>query len=249
MHRLHRFSNTPFICDHLAPSNYLFMETSPCPVRPRPVSTWRRSATTTVPPRTLAAGTRAVAVVKANGYGHGAIAVARALAAVADAFAVACIEEALELRESGIDRPILLLEGVFEPDELLLVDSAGLTPVIHSHQQLNWLLQARPARPMPIWLKMDSGMHRVGLAPEQFAAAHAALERCPHVAEMVLMSHFARADELDNDATERQLACFRQHADAIDAPCSLANSAAVSPGPRPMATGCVRVSCSTARRR
>ncbi len=177
--------------------------------------------------KALTPGARAVAVVKANGYGHGAIAVARALEADADAFAVACIEEALELRESGIDCPILLLEGVFEPDELMLVDSAGLTPVIHSHQQLNWLLQARPARPIQVWLKMDTGMHRVGLAAEHFAAAYAELERCPHVAGMVLMSHFARADELDNDATERQLACFRQHTNSIDAPRSLANSAAV----------------------
>ena len=177
--------------------------------------------------KALAPGARAVAVVKANGYGHGAVAVARALEADADAFAVACIEEALELRESGIGRPMLLLEGVFEPNELLLVDGAGLTPVIHSRQQLDWLLQARPARPIQVWLKMDTGMHRVGLAPEQFAAAYAQLERCPHVAGIVLMSHFARADELDNDATERQLACFRQHTDAIDAPRSLANSAAV----------------------
>ena len=177
--------------------------------------------------KALTPGARAVAVVKANGYGHGAIAIARALALDADAFAVACIEEALELRDSGIVRPILLLEGVFEPDELALVDSAGLTPVIHTRQQLDWLLRARPSRPLDVWLKMDTGMHRVGLAPDSFATAHRDLDQCQHVAGIVLMSHLARADELDSDATKRQLDCFLQHVGAIDAPRSLANSAAV----------------------
>lgn len=177
--------------------------------------------------KALAPGARAVAVVKANGYGHGAVAVARALQADADAFAVASVEEALELRESGIADPILLLEGVFEPAELPLVDRAGLTPVVHSREQLHWLLQATPARPLHVWLKMDSGMHRIGLPPEQFAAAYAELTSCPHVAVAVLMSHLARADELESAATAHQLDCFERYARAIDAPRSLANSAAV----------------------
>ncbi|MCG8687994.1 MAG: alanine racemase, partial [Desulfobacterales bacterium] len=74
--------------------------------------------------KSLAPGSRALAVVKANAYGHGAVPLARALSDRADAFAVACSEEAMELRESGIDNPILLLEGVFEPDEIALADSA-----------------------------------------------------------------------------------------------------------------------------
>lgn len=177
--------------------------------------------------KALSAGAQVVAVVKANGYGHGAIPVARALDAEADSFAVACTEEAMELREVGIRRPILLLEGVFDPAELVIADHAKLTPVIHSLRQLDWLLQARPARAFDVWLKMDSGMHRIGLAPEDFAAAYAKLERCQHVRQIVLMSHLARADELDSDATEHQLACFRRYTNAIDAPRSLANSAAV----------------------
>lgn len=177
--------------------------------------------------KALAPNARAVAVVKANGYGHGAVAVARALEPEADAFAVACIEEALELRDSGVTRPIVLLEGVFEPDELPLVEQTQLTPVIHSQVQLDWLLQARPSRPLHVWLKMDTGMHRVGLAPERFARAHATLSACPHVGGIVSMTHLARADELDSDATARQLACFRDHAGQFATPCSLANSAAV----------------------
>lgn len=179
----------------------------------------------------LAPRARAVAVVKANGYGHGAVAVARALQAEADAFAVACIEEALELRDSGVKRPIVLLEGVFEPDELSAAEQARLTLVIHSRVQLDWLRQARPARPFDVWLKMDSGMHRVGLAPERFRAAHAALSACPHVRDIVAMTHLARADELDSEATDRQLACFQAHAGRLEVPRSIANSAAVMAWP------------------
>ncbi len=177
--------------------------------------------------KALAPRAHAVAVVKANGYGHGAVAVARALEPDADAFAVACIEEALELRESGISRPILLLEGIFEPEELASVERARLIPVIHSGLQLQWLLRARPSRPLDVWLKMDTGMHRVGLAPESFAEAHATLSACAHVGDIVAMSHLARADELDSDATRRQLDCLERHAGGLGSPRSLANSAAV----------------------
>jgi len=177
--------------------------------------------------KALAPRSRAAAVVKADGYGHGAVAVARALEPDADAFAVACVEEALELRESGIGLPILLLEGVFTPDELSLVDQLGLVPVVHCDAQLGWLLAARPSRALEVWLKMDTGMHRLGLPPQRFAAARVALARCPHVGGVVLMSHFARADELGCDQTARQLALFERYAGEPGAPRSLANSAAV----------------------
>ena len=182
--------------------------------------------------KSLATGARAVAVVKANAYGHGAVAVARALAAEADAFGVACAEEAMELRESGIGNPILLLEGMFDPRELDLVDRHGLTPVIHSREQLAWLLNARPSRRLDVWLKMDSGMHRVGLAPADFGDAYARLAGCDHVAGIVLMSHLARADELECPATHDQLERFEAHAGAIRAPRSLANSAAIMSWPQ-----------------
>ena len=174
-----------------------------------------------------APGARALAVVKADAYGHGAVKVARALAAEADAFAVACGEEAMELREAGIRSPIVLLEGVFHPDELLDVDRADLTPVVHNHEQLEWLCRARPARPLQVWLKMDSGMHRLGLAPLGFAAAHARLAACPHVSAIVLMTHLARADEPTHPATAAQLDCFRTHAGDLPGSRSIANSAAI----------------------
>jgi alanine racemase len=174
---------------------------------------------------------RALAVVKADAYGHGAIAVARALAAEADAFAVACTEEALELRDAGIRKPIVLLEGLFHPDELDSLERADLTPVAHSAEQVDWLCRARPSRPLRVWLKMDTGMHRLGLAPTGFAAAHARLAACPHVSEIVLMTHLARADEPDHPATAAQLGCFRTHAGHLPGPRSIANSAAVLVAP------------------
>ena len=180
----------------------------------------------------LASRSRALAVIKANGYGHGAVALAQALADEADGFAVACVDEALELRESGIRNPILLLEGVFHPDEIALVDQAGLWMVVHCREQLDWVLAARPARSLDCWLKMDSGMHRVGLAPGDFAASHARLAACPHVGKVVAMSHFARADEPAHPYTAHQLAVFAQGLAGLSLPRSLANSAAILAWPR-----------------
>ncbi|MBK1695208.1 alanine racemase [Chromatium weissei] len=175
----------------------------------------------------LAPHSKALAVVKANAYGHGAIAVAQALADRADGFAVACIDEAMELRESGITQPIVLLEGVFHPDELVVVDRAELSVVIHCQEQLDWLLVARPTRQLNCWIKIDSGMHRVGFAPAEFAAIYATLNACPHVGKLVAISHFARADELNLPNTAQQIAVFEQTLAGRFIPRSLANSAAI----------------------
>jgi alanine racemase len=176
--------------------------------------------------KALARPARAVAVIKANAYGHGALAVAQALANDADAYGVACLEEALELRESGVANPILVLEGVFEPDELELVDTLQLTMVVHNQAQLNWLERARPQRKIGVWLKMDSGMHRLGMPPHAFREAYHRIKRLVHVNDVVLMSHFARADEIDQACTQRQIACFEAHVGNIASPRSLANSPA-----------------------
>lgn len=177
--------------------------------------------------RRLAGNARLLAVVKADAYGHGAVAVARALAAEADAFGVACSEEAQELRESGIASPILLLEGLFDPSEAPLLERLELMTVVHDQRQLGWILDARPRRPLRVWLKIDTGMHRLGFAPQQAVAAYRQLLGCPHVGELVLMSHFARADEADCGPTDRQIARFLALSKDIAAPCSLANSAAI----------------------
>ena len=175
--------------------------------------------------RQRTAGSRALAVVKANAYGHGAVRVARTLDGQVDGFAVACLEEALELRESGVQNPILLLEGVFAPTELALVSTHGLWITVHCQTQLQWLLSARLDRPLQVWLKMDSGMHRLGFAPQDYRAAYAALAHSPQVSEIVLMSHYARADETDCPFSLQQRATFESLTQDLPGARSLANSA------------------------
>ena len=172
-------------------------------------------------------GARALAVIKADAYGHGAVRCAQALQEQADGFAVACIEEALQLREAGIRGPILLLEGFFEADELPLIEQHDLWCVVHSLWQLEAIERSAIRTPLTVWLKMDSGMHRVGLNPADYQAAYQRLLACGKVAKVVLMSHFARADELDCPRSEEQLAVFQQARQGIVAEVSLRNSPAV----------------------
>ena len=172
-------------------------------------------------------GGRALAVVKANAYGHGAVRCARALAADADGFAVACIEEALELRAAGIDRPILLLEGVFEPAELDDVIRHDLWIVVHHAEQIRIIEHASPALPLEVWLKMNSGMNRAGFLPHELRAAWQRLKDSGKVGAITLMTHFARADEPQVDTTAEQLAAFNTAARDLPGPRSLANSAAI----------------------
>jgi alanine racemase len=154
-------------------------------------------------------GHKALAVVKADAYGHGAVRCAQALQDEADGFGVACIEEALELREAGIRGPILLLEGFFEADELALIEAHDLWFVVQADWQIDALERARPARPYTVWLKLDSGMHRLGLAASAYRASLQRLQAMPHVRDVVAMTHFARADELDCARTQEQLAVFQ----------------------------------------
>lgn len=174
-----------------------------------------------------ASGARALAVVKADAYGHGAVRCARALEDEADGFAVACIEEALALREAGIRAPILLLEGFFDADELPLIEQHDFWCVLHAPWQLEAVERATLARPLSFWLKMDSGMHRVGFHPAEFRDAHQRLLASGKAAKVVLMSHFARADELDSDSCTQQVAVFQQARAGIEAEVSLRNSPAL----------------------
>ena len=172
-------------------------------------------------------GGKALAVVKADAYGHGAVACARALEADADGFAVACIEEALELRAAGIGKPILLLEGFFEAEELPLIVAHDLWCVVQAQWQIEAIEQAGLAAPLTVWLKLDSGMHRLGLAPQEYRDAWQRLQALPQVGGLVAMSHFARADELDCERTAEQAALFAQTVQGLSQQTSLANSPAL----------------------
>ena len=172
-------------------------------------------------------GAKALAVIKADAYGHGAVRIAQALEPQADGFAVACIEEAIELRHAGIRAPILLLEGFFEADELALIAEHDFWCVVHSQWQLEAIERSSIAKPLNIWLKMDSGMHRVGIHPADYKDAHQRLLATGKTASVVLMSHFARADELDSERTNEQVAIFQSATQGLDTALSLRNSPGV----------------------
>ena len=172
-------------------------------------------------------GAKALAVIKADAYGHGAVRCAQALEVEADGFAVACIEEALELRAAGIRAPVLLLEGFFEASEFELINRHDLWCVVHSLWQLEAIEQASLSKPLQVWLKLDSGMHRVGLHPKDYQSAYQRLLATGKVCKIVLMSHFARADEPDSSSTAEQLVVFEQARQGLAAQVSLRNSPAV----------------------
>ncbi|MDO9467767.1 MAG: alanine racemase [Thiobacillus sp.] len=164
------------------------------------------------------------AVVKANAYGHGLSRARRALAA-ADGFAVLTLEEAANLRLMGVEQPILLLEGLFSADEIATCAELDLWPVLHHAGQLDWLAQQPPARPIRIFLKFDSGMHRLGFPLADHAAVVARVISLPGVAGVTLMTHFAQADEAAG--VDWQLQPFLRELAGHGLPWSSANSAAL----------------------
>ena len=177
--------------------------------------------------RKLAPRSRVLAIIKANAYGHGIVPTARALQD-ADAFGVARIEEGTALRQAGIGNPILLLEGVFTPQDLALAASANLELVVHSFGQLQLLEQFAGTHRFSIWLKIDTGMHRLGFSPEDFPLAWKRIQRCPSAAAGArVMTHLAIAEEPVHPLTVRQLQCFEQAVRGLETQYSMANSAAI----------------------
>jgi alanine racemase len=144
--------------------------------------------------RAAAPKAKVMAVIKANGYGHGLLRVARALRG-ADGFAVLTLEEAAQLRAQGYTHPIVLLEGFFSPDELPEIARLRLRPVIHRADQVDILARTRLEHRLDIWLKVDTGMHRLGLAPKRVPDALARLSAISQVGRITLMTHFACADD------------------------------------------------------
>ncbi|BAZ94852.1 alanine racemase [Thiohalobacter thiocyanaticus] len=176
--------------------------------------------------RRTAPHSRILAVVKANAYGHGLVPVAQALEA-ADAFGVAGVEEALFLRQAGIKKPIVLLEGFFHGAELDEVIRHRLSLVLHAAHQLEALAAAAPAAPLRVWVKLDTGMHRLGFAPGELPSVLQRLQALEGVELAGLMTHFACADDRADPATRRQLERFDALAGGLEGEHSLANSAAL----------------------
>ncbi len=177
--------------------------------------------------RRLAPNARVLAVVKANAYGHGLVPTALALAD-ADAFAVARLEEGMALRHSGVRTPIVLLEGVFDALQLEEAAHQDFELVVHSPEQAALLTAWRGTHRFTVWMKIDSGMNRLGFRPEEFPAAYAMLVDSGAVApRMRLLTHLANADVLDDDATTEQIELFERTVAGLSLERSIANSAGI----------------------
>ncbi|MFT6925423.1 MAG: alanine racemase [Psychromonas sp.] len=174
-----------------------------------------------------APSSKIIAVIKADAYGHGMVKVAQTLKQV-HAFGVARLSEALKLRAAGIKNPIILLEGFFKESDLTTLAATDLQCVVHSQEQVAAIIQAKLPKPLQIWLKLDTGMHRLGFHPQQFDAVYKQLAESENVQKPInLISHFHCAEEVDNNVTAQQLALFKQHIQTDSGLKSLANSAAV----------------------
>src|ERR1700692_4933847 len=175
--------------------------------------------------RRWAPRSRVMAVIKANAYGHGLIAVARSLEST-DAFAVARVDEGLTLRAAGIDSPTVLLEGVFDRGQQDAAAAAQFELVVHTPEQIELLRAAKPGQRFKVWLKLDSGMNRLGFKGAAFDAAHSALSALDSVQSPVnLFTHLASADDPELPTTADQIARFVAATRALPGERSIANSA------------------------
>lgn len=168
-----------------------------------------------------------MAVIKANAYGHGLVSIAKALQQ-ADGFAVACLAEAQQLRDAGIQKPLLLLQGIQNASELAQAQRLALELVVHHKGQIDLLEQTASTVPIKVWLKVDTGMHRLGVALREADDCWQRLQTCPSVdASVHLMTHLANADDVNDQTTQRQINRFYDLHAASDAQCSIANSAGI----------------------
>lgn len=167
-----------------------------------------------------------LAMVKADGYGHGIVPVAKSLIA-ADAFGVARASEAKELVAANIVKPLVLVEGCFSLEEYQWAVENGVQIAIHTSAQLDQFLSLHTKKRVTVWLKLDTGMHRLGFSPVEFKLAYKKLEQCPHCADVISMTHFACADDLDNPLNDKQLAEFEQACLGLNGKQSIANSALI----------------------
>ena len=169
-----------------------------------------------------------IAVVKANAYGHGVEFVAKALEEQVDCFAVARLEEALSLRSNGIIKPILLLEGFFSHKDLPIIAVNNIQTVVHNREQLTALQQASLPNPIKVWLKIDTGMHRLGVSLEQVEYFCERLRQCQNIdPNLGFVSHFSRADETEADYTNIQLSRFLQATQGLGGERSIAASGGI----------------------
>ena len=172
-----------------------------------------------------------IAMIKADAYGHGLVPVANALKDVS-AFGVANIEEALHLREAKVAHRIILNSGVDRGEELLTASQMRLDCVVHSQYQIDMLKKMELRYPVNIWLKIDTGMNRLGVRSEEAAAVFAALQSLPQVGQIYAMTHLACAEDLQHSLTQQQLDCFAVVTKMMAVEKSIARSAAILAWPK-----------------
>ena len=199
----------------------------------------KRSARITIHPEALqhnlkqakqaAPNTKANAVIKANAYGHGVVETAGILYQLADGFAVSCISEAVELRQASIDKPITVLQGHQNMDDLRIAESYQLRLSVHDKHQLSLLDEYTGNYHFDLNIKIDTGMHRLGLPSDQAIKIYNKLKNHPQVnpEQLILMTHLSCADEQNNPYTQKQLDCFYQSTKTIPTPKTIANSAGI----------------------
>jgi len=181
---------------------------------------------------------RVIAMVKADAYGHGVAAIAPLLQGQVEALGVAFLAEALALRAQGASGPIAVLEGVFSADELALARQADLQLAVHSPEQVALLQAAPPGPSVAVWLKLNTGMNRLGFRPAEALLVWRQIKGLAVVARIHLMTHFSRADELASNQTELQWGRFTAVRDALSLQqgepltTSVANSAAILAWPQ-----------------
>jgi len=167
-----------------------------------------------------------LAMVKCNAYGHGAVECAKTLKE-ADALGVACLKEALELREAGIEQPLVLMAGLMDEDELPAFLHYRLQAVLHHPTQLEWLSRAKLTQPLTVWIKVDSGMHRLGFPLSRLPDVMQSLQKMPSVHVAGWINHLACADNRDDTLTQEQCIRFREAVVHWPGARSVGNSAAI----------------------
>lgn len=176
----------------------------------------------------IAPGKKIIAMIKANAYGCGAHVVAPVLDGHVDAFGVACIEEALAIHKMGVQTPCILFQGIFSAEELAIVAQMRFGIVLHNHQQLQWIMQTPLPHHVSVWVKVDTGMHRLGFDPQELPEIMQVLQSCSWINKDIgLMTHMACADEPERSENRDQIQLFNsiQHPDFTKR--SVANSAAI----------------------
>lgn len=183
--------------------------------------------------RHFAPGAKIMAMVKGNAYGHGLVQVAKLLSGHVEALGVACIEEANLLRAAGITIDIVLMEGIFNADELCQVQAQRFTLVVHHWPQIA-ALQAHKGHtaPFKVWLKLNTGMHRLGFQASEFLAAYQQLSQLPHCEIVGYLSHFSKADHQGDPHTEQQYRLFCDTIAPLPGLKSIANSAGILAWPK-----------------